>query len=85
VEHSARIRSLIGAPIQRKGITQGSIETNGGGTGKTDISYHIRGPKGEATVYARGIKEAGVWEMRSLIIRTTDNQNIKLITERRGK
>ena len=57
---SPTLTNRIGTPVQRGWIVTGSIKVRGS-SGNVDVAVPVSGPKGGATVYARGRKEAGLW------------------------
>jgi hypothetical protein len=59
------VRQQIGEPVKRGFFTSGNIQISGP-TGQADIAIPIKGPKGEATVYAVARKRGGLWKFETL-------------------
>lgn len=63
-----RVMEAIGTPIHEGWFVAGSTEVSGG-SGKSDLSIPIRGPKGQATIYAVATKFAGDWQYSKLMVK----------------
>lgn len=62
--HPAVVEAL-GQPVEDGWFMSGSIKTTGP-SGYADIAIPIRGPQGEAKIYAVASKSAGRWEYHTL-------------------
>ena len=63
-----RVTEAIGTPINEGLFISGHSEAVGG-SGKSDVSIPISGPKGKATIYAVANKSAGEWKFNKLVVR----------------
>jgi hypothetical protein len=63
-----RVAEAIGTPIEDGWFVSGSTNVSGG-SGKSDLTIPIHGPKGEATIYAVATKSAGQWEYSKLVVK----------------
>jgi Cytochrome oxidase complex assembly protein 1 len=63
-----RVIEAIGTPVTESWFVSGSTSVEGG-SGKSDLSIPIHGPKGEATIYAVATKSAGEWEYSRLVVK----------------
>jgi hypothetical protein len=63
-----RVAEAIGTPIENGWFVSGSTNVSGG-SGKSDLTIPIHGPKGEATIYAVATKSAGQWEYSKLVVK----------------
>lgn len=63
-----RAIALIGQPIEEAGlVVTGNVNTNGD-NGRAEISYKVKGPKGEAKVFFKAQKVLGQWEVQRLVL-----------------
>lgn len=65
-EHAA-VQTLIGAPIEPGLLVLGNVNIRGP-SGNAELQYDVAGPKGEATVYAYAIRDAGEWQLTRVIV-----------------
>jgi hypothetical protein len=65
------VTERLGQPIKRGFFISGTIEISGP-SGHADISIPVKGPKGEATIYAVAQKRAGLWKFETLEIAFDD-------------
>ena len=63
-----RVTAAIGTPITAGWFVGGKTEVSGG-SGTSDLSIPIHGPKGDATIYAVATKFAGEWRYSKLVIK----------------
>jgi len=63
-----RVIEAIGTPINEAWWVAGSTEVSGG-SGRSDLTIPLRGPKGNATVYAIATKFAGDWQYSKLVVK----------------
>lgn len=63
-----RVVEAIGTPIKEGWFVSGSTEVTGG-SGKSDLTIPIRGPKASATIYAVATKFAGEWQYSKLVVK----------------
>jgi len=66
-----RVIEAIGTPIDEGWFVSGTTNVSGG-SGESDISIPIHGPKGKATVYAVATKSAGEWEYSKLVVKVEE-------------
>jgi len=76
IQNSSQIQAIIGIPIKRVGITQGSVNTQGSGTGHSLLKYRIQGPEGNATVYVEGTRRLDEWDITYLVVKTGNGHTI---------
>lgn len=55
----------LGTPLKRGWMLSGSIEVNGP-SGKAEIGIPVSGPKGSATIYAKGARSMGKWTIERM-------------------
>ncbi|MGQ4276430.1 cytochrome c oxidase assembly factor Coa1 family protein [Pseudidiomarina sp. E22-M8] len=65
-EHAA-VEALIGEPIEPGLLVLGNVNISGP-SGNAELQYDVSGPKGEATVYAYAIRDAGEWQLIRVIV-----------------
>ena len=63
-----RVTAVIGTPITAGWFVGGKTEVSGG-SGTSDLSIPIHGPKGDATIYAVATKFAGDWRYSKLVVK----------------
>ena len=76
-----RVVEAIGSPVSEGWLVAGSTKV-AGGSGKSDLSIPIHGPKGEATIYVVATKFAGQWQYSQLVVKIKANgQMIDLLKQ----
>ncbi len=76
-----RVMAAIGTPVTEGWFVSGSTSVEGG-SGKSDLSIPIRGPKGQATIYVVATKSAGEWHYSQLVVKiTATGQTIDLLRQ----
>jgi hypothetical protein len=79
-----QIRAALGEPIEPDFLVTGNINIEGA-SGHADISYHVSGPQGGATVYAVADKSAGRWRFIELVSELDETgRRIPLAVQPRG-
>ena len=74
---------ILGQPVESGLLVTGEIKITGP-KGNADISFSVSGPKGEGTVYASAVLEAGKWRMTGLILEAdVTGKRLDLLTSRR--
>jgi hypothetical protein len=75
-QNSSEVQAALGTPIKDGFMVSGSVNINNGeGTG--DINFPISGPKGEATVIAKGSKSpSGPWEYTLIQVTVTSTGQV---------
>ena len=83
VNSNETVISALGDDVKRKGFIQGSISTNGGGTGSAELSFKVEGSKGRGRLYLSSEKKFGTWEFENLYLYGYDStdQAIDLLKE----
>lgn len=79
VSNSSEIQDELGTPITRDSLTTGSI-TKKMGSGYGNIQYSVKGPKGEAKVYAEGVIVDDQWDIIHLNV-VTPTKEVLLINK----
>jgi hypothetical protein len=64
-KNDPRVATAIGTPIKEGRYVGGSTQISGG-SGKSDLSIPIRGPKGTATTY---VMATGNWQYSKLVVK----------------
>jgi len=82
-EADPRVTEAIGSPIKEAWYVGGSTEVSGG-SGKSDLSIPISGPKGTATIYAVATKFAGEWQYTKLIVKVERSGEMIDLTGKSG-
>ena len=67
-KNDPRVATALGTPIKEGWYVGGSTQITGG-SGKSDLSIPIRGPKGTATIYVMATKFAGDWQYSKLVVK----------------
>ena len=67
VQNSAKAVQILGEPIEGGFFVSGSISVEGP-SGKASISFPVKGPKGEGTVYVEAAKYLGKWNFSALVL-----------------
>ena len=81
VQNNQQIIELLGEPIKKSGMMQGSISYSND-DGEADFSIPIEGPKGEGRLYIIGKKQNGIWTYSELEVRIyQNNEVINLLNE----
>lgn len=83
-KNDARVSAAIGQPIQEGWFVGGSTEVSGG-SGKSDLTIPIHGPKGRATIYVLATKFADEWQYSKLVVKVEGTGETIDLTEERGK
>lgn len=65
VKNHPEVIELIGTPIEEGLMISGSINTTND-KGNADISYPVKGPKGEGTVYAIAERNQKKWTLQEV-------------------
>lgn len=75
-QNSPEVQTALGTPIKDSFMVSGSVNINNGeGTG--DINFTISGPKGDATVIAKGSKAPnGPWEYTLIQVTPTSTGQV---------
>lgn len=77
-QNDPRVGAAIGTPIKEGWYVAGNTQINGG-SGKSDLTIPIHGPKGKATIYALATKLAGEWRYSKLVVKVhATNETIDL-------
>lgn len=63
-----RVEAAIGTPIKEGLFVSGSTKVTGG-SGESDITIPIHGPKGRARIYAVATKSEGEWKYSKLKVK----------------
>jgi hypothetical protein len=63
-----RVAAAIGNPIKEGWYVSGNTQVTGG-SGKSDLTIPIHGPKGAATIYVVATKFAGDWQYSKLVVK----------------
>jgi len=67
VRASAEVREVLGTPIEDGIFVTGNINISGP-SGRAELSFPVRGPRGKATVYVAASKTLGEWHFEHLIV-----------------
>jgi hypothetical protein len=68
VRESPAVREALGQPVEEGWWVTGSVNVTGP-SGEASLSFPVSGPRGAATVYVDGVKQAGEWDLRLLEVR----------------
>jgi hypothetical protein len=79
-KNNPRVSAAIGEPIKESWYIGGSTEVSGG-SGKSDLTIPIHGPKGTATIYAVATKFAGDWQFSKLVVKVQQTGEIIDLTK----
>lgn len=75
---SPEVQEALGEPItDDTWFPTGNINIKNGG-GNADITFHVAGPKGRATVHTRAVREDGEWTTTLLEVEVPGGKKIKL-------
>jgi len=68
VRQSSAVVQVLGQPMQAGWFVSGSVQVRDG-SGKANISFNVKGPKGSGRVFARAVKVQGIWQLTYLAVR----------------
>jgi hypothetical protein len=74
LQASAEAATALGTPIST-GFPWGSVSV-GGGSGRATLTFSATGPKAQGRVFVDAIREAGVWSIRSLMLRVDGRDGV---------
>ena len=63
-----RVTDAIGTPIKEAWYVLGKTEVSGG-SGTSELTIPISGPKGKAVIYANSEKFAGDWKFKRMVVK----------------
>ena len=63
-----RVTDAVGTPIKEAWYVLGQTETSGG-SGTSELTIPISGPKGKAVIYANAEKFAGDWKISRMVVK----------------
>ena len=73
-----RLQQAIGTPMETGWLVSGSTHVTGG-SGSSELSIPIEGPRGKATIYVVATKSAGDWEYSKMVVKVDgSNETIDL-------
>ena len=75
VNNNEQIVELLGTPIEKDGMMNGSINYSNG-DGSADFSIPIKGPKGEGRLYIVGEKRFDEWSYSEMEVRIEENNEV---------
>ena len=75
VNNNEQIVELLGTPIEKDGMMQGSINFSNG-DGNANFSIPIEGPKGEGRLYIVGEKRYDEWTYSEMEVRIDQNNEV---------
>ena len=75
VNNNEQIVELLGTPIEKSGIMQGSLNFSNG-DGEADFNIPIEGPKGEGRLYIVGQKRNDEWTYSEMEVRIEQNNEV---------
>ena len=64
----SRVTEAIGTPIKESWYVLGKTEVSGG-SGTSELTIPISGPKGKAVIYANSEKFAGDWKFSRMVVK----------------
>jgi hypothetical protein len=70
---SPAVVEKLGAPLARDGMVQGQLNFSGD-SGRVDIRFPVKGPKGPGTLFIAGTQSGGKWSYSTLEIRLPGGQ-----------
>jgi hypothetical protein len=83
-QNDTRVRTVLGAHIKDGMFPMGKTKVEGG-SGDADLSISISGSKGKGTIYVEAKKSAGSWHYTKLLVKTSDGEEINLISHAGSK
>lgn len=78
INQDEEITNLLGSPIEKDGMIQGSYNNNNGNK-TADIKIPISGPKGSGTLFVEATGENGDWTYNVIRVEIKDNEHIDLL------
>lgn len=82
-QEDPQVTAAIGTPITTGWFVGGRTEVSGG-SGTSDLSIPIHGPKGNATIYAVATKSGGEWSYSKLSVKIASTGKTIDLTRHRG-
>src|SRR4051812_13391483 len=64
----ARVQQAIGTPIEAGWLVSGSTNVTAG-SGSSELTIPIEGPRGKANIYIVATKSAGEWEYSKIVVK----------------
>src|SRR3954462_3571589 len=64
----ARVQQAIGTPIETGWLVSGSTNVTAG-SGSSELTIPIEGPRGKANIYVVATKSAGEWEYSKMVVK----------------
>lgn len=71
-KNDPRVTAALGTPIKESWFVGGSTQVSAG-SGRSDLTIPISGPKGSGTIYAYATKSAGEWHYSKLVVKIKDS------------
>lgn len=68
VRADEKVRAALGEDIATGFWTGGSINIEGGGSGRASLSIPLKGSKGNGTATSRAVRVAGKWDLRLVVV-----------------
>lgn len=78
VRTNAAAKAALGDNIEAGFWVNGSISIDIDGTGDAQLSIPLTGSKGSGTVFSRGVRTNGIWDLR-LVLLDVDGSNAPLV------
>jgi hypothetical protein len=73
-QSNAEVIELLGVPVKNGWFTSGSLEIQGGGEGKAELSIPIRGSKMDGHLSISAERHDGIWSYQTLEVITSDRK-----------
>lgn len=80
INQDEELTSVLGAPIEKDGMIQGSYN-NSNGTKTADMKIPISGPNGSGTLFVEATGEDENWTYNVIRVEIKDNESIDLLGE----
>jgi hypothetical protein len=77
---SPEVQRILGTPITASGLPSGGINVKNDGSGDTEFSVTLRGPRGEGRLEVHATRANGVWSYDRLRFTDSGNHEFSLLT-----
>lgn len=76
-----RVSAALGDDWAEDYWITGSVQASADGTGSASYAIPVEGSKGAGTIYSRGVRSTGIWDMRLIVVRTESGETFVLVNK----
>ena len=78
IKNDCEVQQRLGVPIEVGWFVSGTTSTTGA-SGRSELSFWVKGPRGKGTVYLIANKRAGRWEFERLELEPKEGPRLNLL------